>query len=78
MPVPREFLVWPGSPRNPDQGDPRVTLRYDQDFEFIDAIAGNRPCVPSFADGVMAQAVMDAIASSSQRRRWVDVTYPQL
>jgi len=76
--VPREFLVWPGSPRNPDEGDPRVTFRYDQDVEFIDAIVNDRPCVPSFADGVMVQAVMDAIVNSSQRRRWIDVTYPQL
>ena len=78
VPVPREFLVWPGSSRNPDEGDPLVTFRYDQDVEFIDAIVNNRPCVPSFADGVMAQAVMEAVVSSSQRRRWIDVTYPQL
>jgi predicted dehydrogenase len=46
--------------------------------EFIDAIVNDRSCAPSFADGVMAQAVMEAIVNSSQRRRWIDVTYPQL
>ncbi len=41
--VPAEFLVWPGSPRNPNSGDPLVTFRYDQNFEFIDAIRNQRP-----------------------------------
>ncbi len=77
VPVPKELLVWPGSPRDPQEGDPLVTFRYDQDVEFVDAITSNRPCVPSFADGVMAQAVTDAVVSSSQRRRWEDVSYPQ-
>jgi predicted dehydrogenase len=74
--VPREFRVWPGSPRDPDQGDPLVTFRYDQNFEFIDAILNNRPCGPSLKEGVMAQAVMDAALQSHEARRWVDV--PQI
>jgi len=78
VPVPQEFLVWPGSSRDAEKGDPLVAFRYDQDVEFIDAIVHDRPCVPSFADGVMAQAVMDAVVNASQRRRWMDVTYPQL
>jgi predicted dehydrogenase len=73
--VPRESLVWPGSPRDPSQGDPLVTFRYDQDFEFIDAIVTNRPCRPSFKEGVMGQVVMDAAIISSDQRRWVDVDY---
>jgi hypothetical protein len=32
--VPREFQVWPGSPRDPSIGDPLATFRYDQGFEF--------------------------------------------
>ena len=56
-PVPREFWTWPGSPRDPSVGDPLVTFRYDQAFEFIDAIRNQRPCVPSFHDGVRTQAV---------------------
>jgi predicted dehydrogenase len=73
VPVPREFLVWPGSPRDPSQGDPVATFRYDQDFEFIDAIRNQRPCRPSLLDGARAQAVMDAVLQSAEQRRWVDV-----
>jgi predicted dehydrogenase len=76
VPVPREFSVWDHSPRDPRQGDPRVAFRYDQIFEFIDAISSNRPCVPSFWEGVQAQAVMEAMLNSRERRRWVDVVYP--
>jgi len=71
--IPEEFWRWPGSPRDPRQGDPLVTFRYDQDFEFIDAIRNQRPCVPSFLDGARAQAVTDSALLSAQERRWVDV-----
>jgi predicted dehydrogenase len=71
--VPKEFLVWKGSPRDPGKGDPLVTFRYDQDFEFYDAIRNQRPCRPSFADGARAQAVMDAAVRSDAEGRWVDV-----
>ncbi len=71
--VPEEFLKWPGSPRDPHVGDPVQTFRYDQDFEFVDAILNERDCVPSFVDGVRAQAVMDAIVTSAEERKWVDV-----
>jgi predicted dehydrogenase len=74
--VPDEFLVWPGSPRDPRAGDPRVTFRYDQDFEFIDAIVNNRPCRPSFREGVMTQAVMDAAVKSHAQNGWIDLKYP--
>lgn len=73
MPVPKEFLKWPGSPRDPQAGDPLVTFRYDQDVEFIRAILEQRPCVPSFTDGAKAQAVMDAAILSASEKRWVDV-----
>jgi predicted dehydrogenase len=71
--VPREFRVIKGSPRNPDEGDPLVTFRYDQDFEFIDAIRNNRPCSPSLVDGAKVQAVIDAAVKSAETRAWVDV-----
>ena len=71
--VPKEFLVYPGSPRDPNAGDPLATFRYDQDFEFIDAIRNQRPCRPSFLDGAKAQAVMDTAITSAEERRWVDV-----
>jgi predicted dehydrogenase len=71
--VPEEFLKVPGSPRDPHQGDPVQVFRYDQDFEFIQAIVEGRPCQPSFLDGVLAQGVMDAIQLSDREKRWVDV-----
>jgi predicted dehydrogenase len=69
--IPREILVWPGSPRDPTQGDPLVTFRYDQSFEFIDAIVNNRPATPSLLDGANVQAVMDATGLAAEKRRWV-------
>jgi predicted dehydrogenase len=73
VPVPREFLVYPGSSRDPQKGDPLATFRYDQDFEFIDAIRNRRPCRPSMLDGARVQAVIDSAVQSSTDRRWVDV-----
>jgi predicted dehydrogenase len=73
VPVPKEFWVWPGSPRDPAQGDPLVTFRYDQAFEFIDAIRNERPCQPGFDDAVRVQQVMDAAMESAATRRWVEV-----
>ncbi|HEX4645964.1 MAG TPA: Gfo/Idh/MocA family oxidoreductase, partial [Verrucomicrobiae bacterium] len=66
-------LKWPGSPRDPRAGDPLITFRYDQDVEFIHAILQERPCVPSFVEGVRAQAVMDAAVTSAREKRWVEV-----
>jgi predicted dehydrogenase len=71
--VPKEFLVYPGSPRDPNAGDPLATFRYDQDFEFIDAIRHQRPCRPSFVDGARAQAVMDTAVHSAEKQCWLDV-----
>lgn len=71
--IPREFWSWPGSPRDPTQGDPLVTFRYDQAWEFIDAIRNRRPCVPSFHDGARALAVMDAAVKSAELRQWIDL-----
>jgi predicted dehydrogenase len=73
VPIPEEFLKWPGSPRDPHAGDPLIVFRYDQAFEFIDAIANSRPCNPSFKEGAMTQAVMDAVIESAEQRRWVEV-----
>lgn len=73
VPVPREFWTWPGSPRDPGAGDPLVTFRYDQAFEFVDAIRNQRPCVPSFHDGVRVQVVMDAAVRSAETRQWVEL-----
>jgi predicted dehydrogenase len=71
--VPREFWKTPGSPRELGSGDPLITFRYDQAWEFVDAIRNNRPCKPSFDDGARAQAVVDAAMRSVEGMRWVEI-----
>ena len=71
--VPEEFLKRVGSPRDSASGDPQVSFRYDQAWEFVSAIWEQRECQPSFYHGMRAQAVADAIELASQERRWVDV-----
>jgi predicted dehydrogenase len=73
--IPEEFWRTPGSPRDPRQGDPLVTFRYDQAYEFICAIREQRPCTPSLHDGARAQAVMDAAVASAESSAWVKVNY---
>ncbi len=72
-PVPEEFLKRPLSPRDPQEGDPVRTFRYDQAWEFVSAIREGRECRPSFYHGMRAQAVADAILKAAEERRWVDV-----
>lgn len=71
--VPREFLVYPNSPRDPSVGEPTTTFRYDEDFAFIQAILTGSHDIPTFYDGMRCQGVIDAVLRSSQERRWVDV-----
>jgi predicted dehydrogenase len=73
LPVPREFWVWPGSPRDPGAGDPLVSFRYDQAVEFINAIREQRPCAVTFHDGAETQRVMDAALESASIGRWIDL-----
>jgi predicted dehydrogenase len=72
-PVPAEFLTRPGSPRDPSEGNPERTFRYDQAWEFVSAIREGRDCVPSFYHGMRAQAVAEAVVTADRERRWVDV-----
>lgn len=72
--IPAEFLVWPGSPRDPRQGDPLFVFRYDQNFEFIDAIRNQRRCFASFYDGALTQGVIDAALLSEKEQRWENVS----
>jgi predicted dehydrogenase len=72
--VPRDFWVWPGSPRDPGAGDPLVAFRYDQAFEFVDAIRNQRPCSVTFHDGARSMAVSDAAVASAATRQWVELT----
>jgi len=71
--IPREFFVWPGSPRDPGRGDPLVSFRYDQAVEFVNAIREQRPCAVTFHDGARAQSVMDAAVRSSETRQWIEL-----
>ena len=72
-PVPEEFLKRSGSPRDPQEGDPVRTFRYDQAWEFVSAIREGRDCLPSFYHGMRAQAVADSILTAAAERRWIDV-----
>lgn len=71
--VPEEFLKIKGSPRDPHSGDPLQNFRYDQSFEFVQAIVEKRNASPDFFDGCLVQSVMDAIIESSETNQWVDV-----
>ncbi len=71
--IPREFWTHPGSPRDPGVGDPLITFRYDQAWEFVDAIRNQRPCEPNFHDGARTQTVMDAAVRSAETQQWVEV-----
>jgi predicted dehydrogenase len=74
LPVPLEFLKVQGAPRNPADGDPRWSYRYDQAFWFVENIRHGGSRSPSFADGLSCQAVIDAVLDSSSRGSWVPVT----
>ena len=71
--VPREFWKTPHSPRELGAGDPLITFRYDQAWEFVDAIRSVRPCKPNFYDGARVQGVVDAALRSSETRQWVSL-----
>ena len=82
LPVPPDFLTYPGSPRDPNAGNPTTTFRYDQDFAFTRAIVEGRNksgasnesnVLPTFYDGMRCQAVIDAVLQSARERRWVEV-----
>lgn len=73
VPVPEEFLKVKGSPRDPRAGDPLQVFRYDQSFEFVQAIVEKRGASPDFRDGARAQAVMDAVLQSATQKQWVSV-----
>eukprot|EP01062_Namystynia_karyoxenos_P037666 TRINITY_DN27403_c0_g1_i1.p1 TRINITY_DN27403_c0_g1~~TRINITY_DN27403_c0_g1_i1.p1 ORF type:complete len:434 (+),score=123.42 TRINITY_DN27403_c0_g1_i1:92-1303(+) len=75
-PVPREFLTWPGSPRDPTRGKPSATFRVDIVWEMTSAIVEKRPAVPDFHAGAHAQAITDAVLRSSNGAGWVQVPPP--
>ena len=50
-----------------------MTFRYDQAFEFVDAIRSQRPCVPNFVEGANVIRVMDAALESAESGVWVSL-----
>ncbi|MDL2206976.1 Gfo/Idh/MocA family oxidoreductase [Eubacteriales bacterium OttesenSCG-928-N13] len=42
-------------------------------YEFVQSIEQDKPCVPSFEDGVKCAQIMEAVDLSIDRRAWVDV-----
>src|SRR5258708_31911748 len=71
--VPRNFLVYPGSPRDPSVGDPTTPFRWAQDFAFIQSMLEGHNDIPTFYHGMRAQAVIDAVLQSAREGHWVDV-----
>lgn len=71
--VPKSFWVWPGSPRDPSDGDPLVAFRYDQVFEFVSAIREQRDCSVRFDDGLAVQQVTNGALQSVEQKRWVEI-----
>ncbi len=73
LPVPEEFLVIPGSPRDPHEGVPSTVFRYDLVYELVSAIVEERDALPGFDHGARAQAVADAVLESFENKTWIDV-----
>jgi len=73
QPVPEEFLVIAGSPRDPQVGKPSDVFRYDLVYEFVSAIVDDRDAIPGFDAGAAAQAVADAVLQSFEQRTWIDI-----
>lgn len=71
--VPSEYLKPANSPRDPNEGEPATVFRYDLVWEFVSAIAEHRPAAPSFYDGWRAQRVADAVLTSYEARRWIEI-----
>ena len=71
--IPESEWKLPGAPRELSDGDMRWSYRYDQAFQFIQAIREHRSATPSFSDGYKTQEVLDAALRSAQTRRWENV-----
>jgi predicted dehydrogenase len=71
--LPESEWKLPGAPRALSEGDPRWSYRYDQAFQFIQAIRQQVAVEPSFQAGYRTQQVLDAALESAQSRRWEDV-----
>lgn len=59
-----------GSPRNPRDGVPSTVFRDDLVYELTSVIVEDRPALPGFDHGAMAQYVADAVLASNEDGRW--------
>jgi predicted dehydrogenase len=73
VPVPKEFLVIPGSPRVPYEGVPSTVFRFDLVYELVSAIVEGRDAVPGFDHGARAQAIADAVLVSNDTGKWITI-----
>ncbi len=71
--LPESEWKLPGAPRALSEGDPRWSYRYDQAFQFIQAIRQQKTVNPSFESGYRTQEVLDAALKSAKSRRWEEV-----
>jgi len=81
QPLPPPDDIQPAIPRDTSTDEKRETalqafrLRASSLVRaFIDCLATEAPCEPSFAAGHETQRVMDAVLLSADERRWVDVS----
>ena len=72
-PVPAQFLVAKGSPRDPHEGVPSTVFRYDLVWEFVSAIVERRDAVPGFDAGASAQLVADKVLESYEKQQWMAI-----
>jgi predicted dehydrogenase len=77
-PVPAQFMVAQGSPRDPAEGVPSTVFRYDLVWEFVSAIVGRRDAVPGFDAGASAQLVADKVLESYEKQRWMTIEGPRV
>jgi predicted dehydrogenase len=71
--IPESAWKLPGAPRDLNEGDPRWSYRYDQAFQFIQAIREDHSAKPTFKAGYRTQQVLDAALESAVSRGWEDV-----
>ncbi len=74
----RRFVTSPGDPYAGQWWPPGHIIGWEHSFvhefqDFMAAIADGRPLEPSFFDGFLTQAVLDAVSRSAASRAWVPV-----